>query len=503
MPTTARRARVVEGSCWHCKSRRVKCDLAKPACGRCQRDERECSYGGMPFKWVGGMALRGRHAPPSASRPDDLGSAKLQTVGPDEDDRHSTSAASTASDRSSKSPVVERRRSDLSTTAVLPAALASPVDRASLVPYFTNVVLPRYCMGDFVLSLDHNILLQNEALHEAMLAMARAHFDMQSKYGSATTRNRTRQSAIVTFRKQLASSACEDAAAKDLFSTNVLFCLLDGMIEPTEETSASTLHLKGGFAILDRWEKIVPEMIAEGGIRSHLLSVFATLDLVHAILSGRRPHFDPSIYRKLANTEAWWGRLDPNNAIIWAAENLSRVAALASIVHGSIKAYGLEVMRKRLSHFEIMLSAPLRAHFARREDARERDSAEMDEWTAFCTIWDISARIFYERAIRLKPVDDPAVQQYTKKAALMLSQDLFSGMLQHCIVLPLVIIGAHCLLRADQEMISRALSPTVSYLAFGCLPIMEQFLKTTWQRRNLEATWWETFADIAEKTFLF
>ncbi|PPJ55270.1 hypothetical protein CBER1_04306 [Cercospora berteroae] len=358
-------------------------------------------------------------------------------------------------------------------------------------------------MGDFVLSLDHNILLQNEALHEAMLAMARAHFDMQSKHGSVATRSRTRQSAIATFRKQLASSACEDAAAKDLFSTNVLFCLLDGMIEPTEETSASTLHLKGGFAILDRWENIVRDMIAEGGIRSHLLSVFATLDLVHAILSGRRPHFDPTIYRKLANTEAWWGILDPNNAIIWAAENLSRVAALASIVHGSIKAYGWEIMRKRLSHFEIMLSAPLRAHFARREDARERDSAEMDEWTAFCTIWDISARIFYERAIRLKPVDDPAVQQFTKKAALMLSQDLFSGMLQHCIVLPLVIIGAHCLLRADQEMISRALSPTVSYLAFGCLPIMEQFLKTTWQRRNLEATWWETFADIAEKTFLF
>ncbi|KAM3421364.1 hypothetical protein BST61_g1761 [Cercospora zeina] len=413
----------------------------------------------MPFKWVGGIALRGRHAPPSSSsRPEDLRPAKL---------------------------------------------LASPVDRASLVPYFTNVVLPRYCLGDFVLSLDPNVLLQNDALQQAMLAMARAHYDMRAKYGSALARNRTRQSAIATFRKQLASSACEDAAAEDLFSTNILFCLLDGMIEPTEETSASTLHLKGGFAILDRWGSIVPDMIAEGGIRSHLLSVFATLDLVHAILSGRKPHFEPTIYGKLANTEAWWGRVDPDDAIIWAAENLSRVAALASIVNDGIQVYGVEAMRKRLSHLEIMLSAQLRAHFAGRDDIRERGSAEMDDWTAFCALWDISARIFYERAIRLKPVEDATVQQYTKKAAWMLGQDLFSGMLQHCIVLPLVIIGAHCVRREDQQMILRALSPTVSYLAFGCLPIMEQFLKTTWEKRNLEATWWEAFADIAEKTFLF
>lgn len=483
-----RRARVVEGSCWNCRTRRVKCDLFKPTCGRCEKSGQECGYGAAPFRWVGGMALRGRHAPQATSPPLSVSPLAVTTS------RTIAHNLPGQCSQVSNSEVLPNN-----TTTLVPVALASPVDKTALVPYFINVVLPRYCLGDFVVSLDLNVLLRDEALQGAMLAIARAHFDMQGKHGSAFARNKSRQTAIQTFRKQLASGACEDTAAQDLFSTNVLFCILDGMIEPTEEANASTMHLKGGFAILDRWSTIIPTMIAEGGIKTHLLSVFATLDLVHAILSGCKPHFEPTIFRRMANTETWWGpNLDPDDEILIASENLCRLAILGNMVHSSLQIHGLEETRQQTACFEKMLDDPLRARLQ-----NTITTVKMDDWTAFCTLYDISAHIFYERAIRLSTINHPTVQQYTHQATLILSQHHFSGMLQHCIVLPIVIIGAHCTTVEDQNAVSSALSPTVSYLSFGCLLVLEQFLQVTWKMRILEATWWELFGPIAEKIFLF
>lgn len=381
-----------------------------------------------------------------------------------------------------------------------------------LVPYFINIVLPRYCLGDFVLSLDLHALLAVDAVQGAVMAIARAHFDMQGKHGSALARSRSRQMAIQTFRRQLASNMSEDAAP-DLLATNVLFCMLDGMIEPTQEANASTVHLKGGYAILDQWKCIVPRMICEGGIQSHLLSVFATLDIVHAVLSGCKSYFEPTIFRMMANTETWWGCLEPDNSFLMTWENLCLLAARSNMVYSIVKTYGLQETRKRMAFFGDTLSPPLGARFDYRQGLVENGGGgggggangahRKDDWTAFCELFDISARIFYERAIRLREVNDPTVQQYTQHAVSMLTSHCFSGMLQHCLVLPITIIGAHCIETSHQLAISSALSPTVSYLSLGGMVVLEQFLWATWTKGNFEATWWEMFENIAEKIFVF
>jgi hypothetical protein len=391
--------------------------------------------------------------------------------------------------------------------------LASPLDEYTLVPYFMNEVMPRYCLGSFAASLDLDVLFRNEALHGAMLAISRAHHYMRGKHGSPLARNRSRQTAIQTFRKQLALGVYGHVAAQDLFSTNVLFCILDGMIAPTEEANASMVHLKGGFAILSQWESIVPSMLQEGGIRTHLLSVFATIDVAHAILSGRRPHLKPAIFRDMGNTDTWWGRLSPDAAILVAAEGWCRLAVLGSVVHADVQRDGLARTRRRIVEVEMTLhDASPQAYFHRSEGWRDNIDhhhhdhhapGEMDGWKAFYALYDISARIFYERAIRLKAVDDTTVQTYTKQAVVMLRGHLLSGMLQHCVLLPTLIVGAHCIDVPDQKAIASALSPTVSYLSFGCLLVLEQFLQTLWKERRLEATWWESFEAIAERIFLF
>jgi hypothetical protein len=47
-----KRRRTVEGSCWPCKQRRVKCDLQKPVCHRCSLSNTdECNYDKVLLKW--------------------------------------------------------------------------------------------------------------------------------------------------------------------------------------------------------------------------------------------------------------------------------------------------------------------------------------------------------------------------------------------------------------------------------------------------------------------
>ena len=47
-----KRRRTVEGSCWPCKQRRVKCDLQKPSCRRCINSQTEdCSYDKVLLRW--------------------------------------------------------------------------------------------------------------------------------------------------------------------------------------------------------------------------------------------------------------------------------------------------------------------------------------------------------------------------------------------------------------------------------------------------------------------
>ena len=48
---TPKRQRTVQGSCWPCKQRRVKCDLCRPRCRRCILSGAECSFDKILVRW--------------------------------------------------------------------------------------------------------------------------------------------------------------------------------------------------------------------------------------------------------------------------------------------------------------------------------------------------------------------------------------------------------------------------------------------------------------------
>ncbi|KAH7222354.1 hypothetical protein BKA60DRAFT_594988 [Fusarium oxysporum] len=46
-----KRVRTVQGSCWSCKQRRIKCTLTKPCCDQCKAIGAECVYSNLLVRW--------------------------------------------------------------------------------------------------------------------------------------------------------------------------------------------------------------------------------------------------------------------------------------------------------------------------------------------------------------------------------------------------------------------------------------------------------------------
>lgn len=375
-------------------------------------------------------------------------------------------------------------------------APSPPLDTESLVLYFSNAVLPRFVLNDQSIPLDLNMVMQESLLQQAILAVSQAHHDMflhATSHTSMLRRQQARHKAIQSLRQRLERSKDTD---QEVFATNVLMCMLDGMIHPGEQFNASMFHLKGGYALLE--SNTPTNMLAKGGLQAHLLSLFVTMDLVHALLSGDRPHFEPLIWHMFANVQAWWGILPHGDRFLTFLKTLSELACLGHFTSHLPTGDGLRLIESCVQSLESTLTAQSLA--ATTEHA---DRSTSSDWDTFCSIFEISGLIYLHRALRLQRVDDEAVQAATRKGLDKLLHEELPGMMSHCLVLPLLIIGANCIHSQDRCAILQALSPTTSFLSFGNLVLMEEMLKEIWSKSDVQATWWETFGSVAERVFLF
>lgn len=451
----------------------------------------QCVYGSQPVRWVGGSSLRGRHsaAPNFQSSPAELPHAVNANV----------NQTPTAVISYTPQPTV--KASPSSSTLSLPASPSTPaLDDQSLAGYFQNAVLPRFQLSEDQLSADLDKLLRDVTFQRAISAVSRSHYSLLSKedpQNTALVRSKTRHAAIASFRQRLQEGACSRKTVQELFSINVLLGVLDGMIEPTNDPNAARFHLSGGFAMLKRWTKTTANMLTEGGLSSHLISVFATMDLVHALLSGDKPFFESSIWPMFAGVTAWFGRLNHDDRFLVLLKAHAEMAALGNTVKIHLPDEdGVILVSKCLSPIESMLQPAACA-------PPPSINAQPSDWAHFCSLYEIAGIIYYHRALRMRPVDDEGVQSATRVGVAKVVDAVLPGMLAHCTILPMLVIGAHCLYPQDRRSILQALDPTASYLSFGNLPVMIDFLKCTWERGLMNVTWWGMFKDVAERIFLF
>ena len=372
--------------------------------------------------------------------------------------------------------------------------------------YFTNAVLPRFQIVQENLALDLVAVMQDPPLQQAILAVARAHHDTFShatSNNSLVSRRRARHSAIHILRERLELGFDAATTAQQLFPVNVLLCMLDGMIEPSEQENASVYHLKGGYALIQGNANLPTNLLKNGGLQAHLLSIFATIDLVHALLSGDKPYFDPFIWFMFSDTQVWFGRLNRNDRFLALLKTFSEMASLGHTVATQLPSDdGFKLVGRCLPSIELALVAQSQNGIL--STSSPSDIPE-DHWRRFCVLYELSAKIYMFRALRNLAIDDELVQVATRKGVSNLVDCNLPGMLAHCVIFPILVIGAHCLHTQDRRAILQAISPSKDYLSFGNLQVMTELLENMWSKPgpDMQANWWECFQPVADKVFLF
>ena len=366
-----------------------------------------------------------------------------------------------------------------------------------MILYFVNAVLPRFQIPDEPIHVDYEAFLQDETLQQAIVAVSQAHYALHSKvdiFDVTLLRKRAKQTAIEGFRRCLEQGVQTEPSAQRLFAINILLCILDGMIQPAEDLNASVCHLRGGFAILEQWANTPMRMLLQNGLQAHLLSIYTTMDLVHALLSGDKPFFESMIWKMFADAQTWFGRLATGDRFLEILVAFSEMAALGNIVRMNLPHDSRNLIARCLDPIESIFAE------TRTPPADERSSSP---WTLFCSIYQICGFIYLQRALRLLPMDDDLVQRATRRGVELLIDYRLPKMMRHCVIFPMLVIGSHCKLAQDRKAVLDSLSNSNSYLSFGNMTLMDTFLKTTWAPDNEPLNWWETFASVSQKAFLF
>lgn len=374
----------------------------------------------------------------------------------------------------------------------------------SLVSYFTTAVWPRFQLAGQIISFDEDMLVHETALRDAVLAVAQAHHHLLLKSEESAiarpagqTRRQARQVALNRFRTRIECGVQSEEEASRLFQIVCMFCILDGMVYPDDQGNASEQHLHGGFSMLRSWGSIPLKMLLAGGLQAHLLSIFATVDLVHSLLVGAKPFFEPTIWLMFADVQAWWGRLSSGDPFLAILKLHSEISFMGSIVYADLPNTDGARLVERCT--EPVLSS-LKAGLPR---SATPDFASPEDWNTFCGLYEASSTIFINRALRNRPIDDEYVQRAVRNAISNLVERPLPDMMKHCLVFPLLVIGSHCLYSQDQRAVLSILSSSASYLAFGNMVVMMKLLQEIWSTNSMNASWWDMFRSISKNVFLF
>ena len=448
----AKRNRSVEGSCWACKDRRVACDLTKPRCHRCDQAHRECSYDPVRYRWRQGKS----HIP-----------------------------------RKSRTKTAE---------SILPVLDTQSTERH--LRYFSRELTPRLKVSNLVGPMDISALYANESFRAVIIATSCTHQSMSlaTCKPSRVQSIEAQQAAIMALRKS-ASSDLSQASLRHFFQASTLLGVLYGMMDPCRDGISIRSHFEATKAILDRLDGPRQSLQSEPPDWTFFLSIFATMELVNAMLTGHTPLFGPEIWSEFGSCFCWWGTLSSSDPFLEAMALLSQLAGVGSSIYRNDS--------------PIEIGALLAMHSAVQEPRKPKDKSRTAaddpavEWQVFCAVYRNAASLYLYRAIARLPLGHPLV-----RLAVTDTLDMVEELPRHsrsCILLPLLILGLNC---ANDEEMSRMRSfigGIQGHLFFGAVTTLQDCLEKHWRTSNSPNSnrlaqcldLWTSLTDIADSVCLF
>ncbi|KAL6247971.1 hypothetical protein RBB50_005319 [Rhinocladiella similis] len=451
-----KRIRTVEGSCWSCKQRRVKCSLEKPVCRKCTVGGTKCSYDKILIKW---------DARPSKGSP----------VGNQLCLYHNSLPGSSGYNLA----INERRAIDYF--------------RSRVWPLFSTSAQP--CPPPIALAMaDRSVLL-------ATCVMADSHRVLFDGRNSKENVHNKRLHCITTVRKQLADAS--DSKGMPLSTVLVAVLLMyfsDGFVECNHPDSSTLSHHAGARAIINSLGGLSAIMSNGETSIKMLLSEFATTDLTNALLHGTPPSFPSTTWEMMDMNAVWWEKT-PSGMESFASM-FKKMSELATY-HDLVSLGQHEFSVHRIKDFEADLRpgyasispVELTDHKEEEEDRKPLDP-DMVPSSALLRAFQHSANLYLYRAVCGLPANHYVVQQHAQACL-----DCIMGMppqskALNCALFPLLVSGAHAFIDSSQQAILRKLDVVYSNLKFNAVKSIRSALEDLWKSPRQGGSWFEMFTGL-------
>lgn len=450
---SSQRVRVVKGSCWPCKKRRVKCDLTRPVCQRCYAAGASCDYSTRLIRW--------------STRP----SVNIST------------AAEAARHHSPRSE----------TLLVSVEQQAVGYFHGRVWPLLTTVSGP--CAPPMPVALEHRVVLLS------MCVFAASHRYLQDGQGEELI-NPTRSELIQVLRTQILGCCRQDS---DMLPTLLLAVLLlylhDGLVD-CSASSATIKHYQGVLAILEQLGGMASVIGRGQESLDMLLSEFASADLTTALLRERAPAFPSRLWDVIDKGSVWWSR-DPRCRYSLAA--VFREMACMAFYHDSI-VDGHEVLSMdKVRDFQFRLQPPhtplavedLDNPEAGRPVVLGRGNVEADQAFKLVRAFQQTALIYLCRVICHLPTFHPLVQQHVELCLDGLFGVSRSSTNFHCIIFPLYVAGAHARSAKYRLGAKDMVDGVFNDMRFGSVQFVGAALCDIWRADPDTMSWTEMFTYLS------
>ncbi|KAF0319047.1 hypothetical protein GQ607_013728 [Colletotrichum asianum] len=447
-----KRVRIVEGSCWPCKKRRIKCDLSKPACLRCVSSGATCDYNSRLIRW--------------SSRPSPH---TLYPYSIPRNDLHLTVSID----------VCERRALDYFHCRVWPLLSASeePCVPPTQVALEYRVVLLATC----VLSESHRLLQDGKHGRDVLC--------------------KKRLECLSAVRAEI-EGCCADSEGTGpmnglLFAVMLLY-FDDGYMSCILKSASTSSHYSGILAILERLGGIDAVIQTAAEPLHMLISEFATTDLTTSMIQGRPPYFAPEVWDLLDRGPVWWGR-DPLGRCSLASV-FREIASMSQYLQATAESTE-ELSMERIRKFEAALRpvyAPLSL-----EECDGRSPSELSESSSvveaeathaftLVRIFQHAALLYLYRAMCGLPTLHPLVQQHVKSCLACIFEIPKEAKVRNCIIFPLFVAGAHVKSPEEQKSVLGMADVVYDGMRFASIEAVKSVFKAVWSS-NSDTSWSEMF----------
>ncbi|KAF2018276.1 hypothetical protein BU24DRAFT_440896 [Aaosphaeria arxii CBS 175.79] len=453
-----KRIRIVEGSCWPCKKRRIKCDLTKPSCSRCSRIGSECNYNSRLIKW--------------STRPTATAPEIFQAIPRDE--RLSASLA-----------IYEKRALDYF--------------HGRFWPLLTTSSQP--CTPPTFVALEHRVVLL------ATCVLADSHRVLQDGRNSQRNLYLKRLDCLAAVRGELGCCyAEENGPLMTLLFAVLLLYFLDGYLECTRDFASTSSHHAGVRAIIERLGGITSVMRTSEASMQMLLSEFASTDLTTAMLRGTIPHFPPEFWDSVEQGSVWWGRdLFGRSSLAKVFREMSTMMFWREGTIVGAEEFSIEQIRV----FEAALR-PVYATLVEDDfqltgsipDTQDNDSADVVACYTLTRALQHAALIYLYRAVCNLPITHPQVQQHVLSCLDCIFAIQRPSKILNCVLFPLCIAGAHATSAKYQRTVLDLLNLVYDEMRFASVHSISSALEAIWKSEEDTLSWVNMFAGLSENTLV-